>query len=501
MIRRPHIGDLRIVGHYVGVVINGLGGMMAGPLLVALLSREWSVAVDFVIGASACFITGYGLILISRAPRRELSWMQGMLVAGASYLAAMLLAGVPYYLSGHWKSYLDISFDTMSGLTTTGLTLIQDLDHLSNGINMWRHLLSWLGGQGMVVLALSFLVHDAAGAFKMYVSEAKDERLLPNVVHTARAIWFISVLYLVVGTLLLWVIAVNIGMGPWRGFLHALWVYMAGWSTGGFAPQSQNILYYHSGLFELGIILFMVAGSLNFALHYTVWMGKREELLKNIEIVTFTATVALLSLVTFAGLARTGVYASALNIWRKGFFILVSGHTGTGYQTVYGPQFARDWGDLAMLALISAMLFGGSAVSTAGGFKALRIGVLAKSVVMEIKRMLSPESAVIVEKFHYLKALVLEEGAIRQALLIVVFYLIAWGVGTAGYVLGGFPMAESLFESASTVGNVGLSTGITTAAMPAFVKVADIGIMWAGRMEFMAVLAMVGLAWAGVRGK
>ena len=116
---------------------------------------------------------------------------------------------LPYYLSGNYLSYLDCCFDVMSGFTTTGLTLIQDMDHLSNGINMWRHLLTFVGGQGMVVLALTFLVKGTNGAYKMYVGEGKDERLMPNAVSTARYIWLISLIYLVVGTLVLWIAGIT----------------------------------------------------------------------------------------------------------------------------------------------------------------------------------------------------------------------------------------------------------------------------------------------------
>ena len=110
------------------------------------------------------------------------------------------LGALPHYLSGHEGSYLDAMFDVMSGYTTTGLYLLQDLDHISYGLNMWRHLLTYAGGQGIVVIALTFLFKGTAGAYKVYVGEGKDERLLPNVVQTARAIWLVSLTYLVVGT-------------------------------------------------------------------------------------------------------------------------------------------------------------------------------------------------------------------------------------------------------------------------------------------------------------
>ncbi|MHB9145071.1 MAG: TrkH family potassium uptake protein [Symbiobacteriia bacterium] len=501
MIRRPHLEDLRIIGHYTGIIMNGLGLLMLLPLATALVSGEWAVAIDFVISMAVAFIVGYGLLLICHARRHDLTWMQGMVVAALSYLVGMVLAAVPYALSGHWKSFLDASFDTMSGFTTTGLTLVNDLDHLSRGINMWRHLLSYLGGQGMVVLALTFLLHDAAGAFKLYVGEAKDERLLPNVVHTARAIWFISLVYLGVGTLMLWLAGLWIGIQPVSSFYHALWVFMAGWSTGGFAPESQNILYYHSFLYEAVIILFMVVGSFNFGLHYAVWTGRRDEILKNIETIFFALTTTLLAAVTIAGLARSGTYGDAISLFRKGYFMLISGHTGTGYQTVYARQFVHEWGDVAIMALIAAMLFGGSAVSTAGGFKALRIGILVKTVGQEIRRLLAPETAVIVTKYHYMREVVMEDATVRSALLVILFYLITWGLGSMAGMISGYPMRESLFEAASAMGNVGLSTGVTAPAMPAFLKSTYIFVMWAGRMEFMALLALVGFVWAGVRGR
>lgn len=474
---------------------------MIAPLLTSVVFAEWAVAVDFVISIAVAFILGYGLLLVCRPRRHDLTWVQGMVVASFSWLVAMLVGALPYYLSFHYKSFLDAAFDVMSGFTTTGLVLVQDLDHISNGVNMWRHVLTYLGGQGMVVLALTFLVQDAAGAFKMYVGEAKDERLLPNVVHTARAIWYISLIYLAVGTALQAIAGLLIGMQPMRAVLHGLWIFMAGWSTGGFAPMTQNVLYYHSALYEAVTVLFFVAGSFNFGLHYAVWMGKRDEIVRNIEAISFAITSTLLGAVVIAGLQRSGTYAGVAALVRKGYYLLISGHTTTGFQPIYGRQFALEWGDLAMLSVITAMLFGGSAVSTAGGFKGLRIGLIFKALIQEIRRLLSPESAVVVEKFHYMREVVLEDSSVRSALLIVVLYLSMWGLGTAVGVVSGFPLRDALFESASVTGNVGLSAGVTTAGMPALLKATYVFMMWVGRMEFMSVLALMGFLWAGVKGK
>ena len=178
---------------------------MAVPLATALIAAEWAAAVDFVIGMCACLCLGL-LAEIACRTTREPTWTHGLVVAGFSWLAATAVGAIPHWLSGHYGSYLDAMFDLMSGYTTTGLILIQDLDHVSHALNMWRHLLTYAGGQGIVVIALTFLVGSAPGAYPLYVGEGKDERLLPNVVRTARAIWLVSLVYLAVGTPVLWLI-------------------------------------------------------------------------------------------------------------------------------------------------------------------------------------------------------------------------------------------------------------------------------------------------------
>jgi len=498
VVSKPRADDFRLIAYYTGKVTVGVGILMLAPFATALLCGEWSVAVDFAVGLGAALVLGYGLCLLGVC-RREPTWLHGMVTAGFSWLVVMAVAALPYRLSGHYLSYLDCMFDVMSGFTTTGLVLIQDLDHVSIGLNMWRHLLTFVGGQGIIVLALTFLVKDAAGGYKLYVGEGKDERLFPSVFHTAKAIWKISLVYLAVGTAALWISGIAIGLAPGSAFLHGLWVYMAAWSTGGFAPMSQNILYYHSTLYEAVTIVFFVIGSFNFALHHAVWTGNRKEVYRNIETVSFATTLTVLTVVTCYGLMKLGVYPGAVALFRKGFYQLVSGHTTTGFMTIYARQFAREWGDTALLAMIVAMLFGGSACSTAGGFKGLRIGILAKAMVQETRKMLKPASAVFVQRFHYHGERTLGEQQVRSAALIVILYVAIFALATLVGCLCGYPVLDAAFESASVTGNVGLSIGVTVASMPAALKLTYIFNMWAGRLEFMAVLATAGFLVAALR--
>ena len=427
--------------------------------------------------------------------------MQGMIVVSLSWVVAMILGAIPLYLSGHWKSFLDACFDTMSGFATTGLALVQNLDHLSYTHNLWRHLIMFLGGQGIVVIALSFFVRGFSGAFKMYVGEARDEKIMPNVINTSRFIWLVSIVYLILGTLALGITGILNGMKPLNAFFHGACIFMAAFDTGGFSPQSQNILYYHSFAFEVITVILMVLGALNFKLHYHLWMGNRKELIKNIETRTLFMTIIATFSVVAVGLAQTGIYPAAIMLFRKGFYQLISGHTGTGFQTIYAQQFGMDWNQLALVGVIIAMALGGAVCSTTGAIKMLRIGIIFKAFKEDLKRIIMPEKAIIVEKFHHIKEVFLEDRLVRSAFTITLAYIILYGLGTLVGMFYGYPFIEALFESTSAAANVGLSCGITNIAMPAALKVTYILQMWAGRLEFMSVFTILGFLYASIKGK
>ena len=500
MILRPRLEDLKVIGFYLGKIIFGLALTMAVPILIALCFGELNPALDFFISIEISVLLGLLLIKICQT-EQDLNWMQGMVVVSLSWVVAMILGAIPLYLSGHYKLFLDACFETMSGFTTTGLILVQDLDHLSYAHNLWRHLGPFIGGQGIAIIALTFLIKGTSGAFKMYVGEGRDERLLPNVTNTARFIWLISIIYLIIGTVALGIAGICIGMKPINSFFHGACIFMAGFDTAGFAPQSQNILYYHSLIFEVITIVIMIVGSLNFNFHYQLWIGNRKEVFKNIESRTFFISIMLTFFIVAIGLNQLGVYPQAIALFRKGFFQLISAHTTTGYMTVYAQQFISEWGNLALFGLICAMALGGCICSTAGGIKMLRVGVICKVFKEDLKKIIMPERAIVVEKFHHIKEVFLEDKLVRGALTITLAYIILYGLGTLVGMFYGYPFLEALFESTSAAANVGLSCGITDTAMPAMLKVTYILQMWAGRLEFMSVFAILGFLFATIKGK
>lgn len=493
MIRKIDINDFYLIFHNIGQIITVLGLTMIIPLVVALVYVEYSVALDFLIGICCCVIFGF----ITKRKSKDLpapTMFHGMLIAGVSWLFACVFSAIPYYLSGHYFSFLDAIFDLMSGFTTTGLVLIQDMEHLSNGLNMWRHLVTYLGGQGIVVLALTFLIKSTGGAYKTMVGEGKDEVLEPSIRKTSQNIWIISVVSMVLGTTILFVIGRIEGLSFGRSFLDGMWMFMSAWSTGGFAPHSQNVLFYHSYMYEYANALIMIIGSFNFALHYAVWKGSKKELFKNIELKSFIFTSSSLVFLMTVGFALTKTYSTIHELFRRGVFNIISAHTTTGQMTIYPTQMG-NWPQLAFSAACIAMMIGGSAASTAGGFKNIRVGLVLKGISHEIKKLLAPEKAIVTTKYHHIKEHILEQNLVFQAALIILAYIVIYGLGTIMGMICGYPLGTSAFESISAGSNTGLTAGITGASMPAILKASYIIFMWAGRLEFMAIYVFIGTIW------
>ncbi|HTZ11767.1 MAG TPA: potassium transporter TrkG, partial [Candidatus Margulisiibacteriota bacterium] len=307
--------------------------------------------------------------------------------------------------------------------------------------------------------------------------------------------------YLVLGTLSLGITGILNGMKPFNAFFHGVCVFMAAFDTGGFTPQSQNVLYYHSLPYELITIVIMLLGAINFKLHYHIWMGERREIWRNIETATLFITVLATFLITAIGLRQLNVYPGGALLFRKGFYQLISGHTGTGYQTVYPIQFIHDWNDLSLVGVICAMSLGGAVCSTTGAIKMLRVGVVFKALVEDTKRIILPEKAIVVEKFHHIKEVFLEDKQARAALLITLAYLVLYGSGAIMGIFYGYPFLASLFESTSAAANVGLSCGVTNVDMPTGLKLMYIFQMWSGRLEFMSVFTLIGFFVAIARGR
>jgi trk system potassium uptake protein TrkH len=245
----------------------------------------------------------------------------------------------------------------------------------------------------------------------------------------------------------------------------------------------------------------MILGAINFALHYVLWTGNRREAYRNIEIITLLISVVVTLSITAWGIASRAVYAGAVPFFDKVFYQLISGHTGTGYSTIYARQFVNEWGQLGMFGVTLAMAVGGCMCSTTGAIKVLRFGIIYKALRQDIKKLLIPETSVLIQKFHHIKDIILEDKHVRASALILLSYIALYIFGAIVTMFYGYSLSEAAFESVSAAANVGLSCGITSPAMPAALKLTYIFQMWAGRLEFIAILALGGMVLASLKGK
>ena len=500
MLFRPDEQDFRLIGFYAGKVLYGVGVVMLVPAVVALVVGEHNDLLSFVIGASFGILVGQAsqMFLATRAP---LSMSHGLAAVALSWLTAPVFASIPLLLSGHYASYLDAYFEAMSGFATIGLTLVNDLDHLSRSVNLWRHLMQFLGGQGIVVVVLTVFAGGGAQIGTLYSGEGREEKIVPNVIRTARFIWRVALVYGVVGTAVLWAALMLAGLRPSTGLYHAVNLFMSAFDTGGFGVQSPSAAFYRSALVEAVLVVIMVAGAFSFALHYQLWQRRNQELVRNIETRTMAASMLLIFLVMAVGAGRTGTFTDFAPLMRHGFFHVVSAHTTTGLATVPGRLYVTDWGVLAPAMIVTAMAIGGMAGSTAGGIKAIRIGLILKGLRGDIRRVLLPENAVIVETYHSTTVRILRDNQVREAAMMLLLWLVLYLAGGMIGLFYGYDLNLALFESVAAASSGGLSVGLVRPDLEWPLKVVYILQMVTGRLEFIAIFALAGYAFSIVRGR
>lgn len=503
MLIRPGPEDLRVIGASLGRVVAIVGYAMLVPAAVALVRGEWNALSSLVV-ASALAVGIGGAVERTLGSERDPTWTHGMVTVGLGWPLAAAVAAIPLYLSGHTAGFLDALFEAMSGLTTTGLTLTQDLDHLAMSLNLWRHLLQFLGGQAFVIVVLTVFTATSTRSGALFVGELRDSRLLPSTGRSIRFIVTIGLTLVTVGTVALTIAGLTAGLPLHRALHHGFALGLSAVNTGGFAPASTSAAYYHSVAFEAVLIGLMLAGALSYGIHYQLWRGNRRELHQNIEPRTIIATLVVLLGVTYVGLGRSGAFVDAWPMFRRGFFSVVSAHTTTGL-TITDPRvIVTDWGLIMPAALVAAMAIGGMASSPAGGIKALRVGITAKGVAGEVRRVLLPESALVVTTYHQQRRRhILRDGQVRAASTVLLLFLFTYLMGgiVTLFVTDEFDFTSAMFESTSAAANGGLSVGVTSPDAAIAIKLVLLVQMWLGRLEFLAGLSIVGYAVALVRGR
>lgn len=490
MWQRFSLYDVRVIGHYLGTLILFSSIAMLVPLITALACQEFEPAARYLFTAGVTVIIGAALRFLRIEPGR-LNRQQALAVTGFAWIALALIASIPLSLSGHYSTYLDALFDGVSGLTTTGATVILDLDHLSNADNMFRFMMHLLGGLGLIVVALSFGLFGKRAGASLFTSEARSEHVVPNVVQTTQFIARIAVGFIALATVVMSVLFLFKGMEPVRAVLHSLWLSISGFVTGGFTPMSQSILYYHSFSVELVLMFLMILGSISFVLHSEVWRGRLEAFFRDIETVTMVLWLAVMTFVLAASLSASPSFSDLPVLLRRGLFMIISAFSTTGFQNVTTNQLTTVFSSGAFLVLALIMAVGGGAGSTSGGIKFSRVGIIFKSIVSTVKEALAPDSARVVVAYQHVGRRILSPEVVKEAMTVFVLYVITYVIGALVGIAHGYEATQAIFESVAMTSNGGIITGLVAPGMPPSLELFYMFQMWAGRLEFVTLLALI----------
>lgn len=490
MWQRFSLYDLRVIGHYLGTLTQLFAALMAVPFLTALVFQEWEPAERYLLGIGIALVVGTLLQFLRIEPGR-LGRRQALAVTGFAWIVLAFFASVPLFLSGHYATYMDALFDGVSGLTTTGATVALDIDHFSNADNMFRFMMHLVGGLGLIVVALSLGIFGKRSGSSLYTAEGRSEHVVPNVVQTTQLISRITLVIIFIAAVVLTALCISIGMEPVRAVLQSIWLAISAFNTGGFAPMAESVSYYNSIPIEVFLMLLMILGSISFVVHAEVWKGRLQSFFGDIEIRTMLIWLLVMTVVVAASLSASALFSDLPAMIRRGLFMVVSAFSTTGFQNVTTNQLTTVFSSGAFLALALIAAVGGSAGSTAGGVKLHRVGIIFKSIVSTVKEAVSPSSARVVVSYNHLGRRVLSSDAVKEAMTVFVLFVITYSVGALVGIAHGYEASQAIMESVSMTSNGGIITGIVTPGMSPSLEAFYIFQMWAGRLEFVTLLAVL----------
>jgi trk system potassium uptake protein TrkH len=467
---------------FLGVLIYFLGVSMVFPLLVSLWYKEESAGPIFY---SMIIVCCAGLLLFFAArweKGRALSHRDGVAIVTFGWIAAGLAGAVPFMLSGAIPDFTNACFESLSGFTTTGASILSDIESVSRGILMWRSLIQWLGGMGIIVLSIAILPFLGVGGMQLYKAEVPSpvvDKLKPRISDTAKALWKVYILMTMMEILLL----IAGEMPLFEAICHTFTTM----PTGGFSPKNASIAHYGSPYFDAVITVFMILAAINFSLHYKFLKRDWSVFHRDPESRVFLIVVAVFILAVTIDLYRT-LHPSLGTAFRYASFQVASIISTTGYFTA---DFDR-WPAFSQVVLVFCMFLGGMAGSTAGGIKTMRIILLIKHAYNEIFRIIHPHAVTSLK----LGGKVVPSEVMSSIWGFTLLYLSIFVVSTLVIAALGLSPLSSFTAVATCVFNVGPGLG-SVGPTQNFLAVPIVGkwilmfCMLVGRLEIYTVLVLM----------
>jgi len=474
--------NYRKIFAFLGIILMIIGLSMVLPIIWSLYygDSDWPA---FIISSILTFLIGF---IAYKTNKSEGAFhnREALVVVAFSWLFASAFGAIPYVLSGTFTSYADAFFETMSGFTTTGASVLTNIEALPHGILFWRSLTHWLGGMGIVVLLVAILSTIGAGGLQMFRAESPGpvaQKIKPRISQTAKILWYTYLTFTVIETSLLWIS----GMPLFDALCHTFGTL----ATGGFSTKNASIGHYESPFIQWIIIIFMFMSGANFALYYQALRGKSIlAFWENSEFKLYSLIITISIFIITLDITLTSTYDSLLQVVQKASFQVISIITTTGYATADFGQ----WSFLSQSLLVTLMFIGGCSGSTGGSIKIGRILILLKQSILEFRRVIHPKA---IFNLKIDGQPVTNEIVINIAQFFFVYMFITV-ISTIIMSLMGLDLISAFTSVAATLGNVG--PGLAKVGpvenysfIPSIGKYFLALLMLLGRLELYTVLALI----------
>ncbi|MEN8788896.1 MAG: potassium transporter TrkG [Flavobacteriaceae bacterium] len=482
----------RIIFYVLGMLLLFNGGFMILAAIVSGIYQD-GATLDISMAAIVTLMLGVLTMFYTRDHKKELKAREGYIIVTGGWLIMSISGVLPYIFTGSIPSITDAFFETISGYTTTGASILQEIEVLPKGILFWRSLTHWIGGMGIIVLAVAILPLLGIGGMQLFTAESPGpsaDKLHPRITDTAKRLWYIYVGYTVAETILLKLA----GMSFFDAMNHS----MATLSTGGFSTKNASIAYWNNQpLIQYIIIFFMFLAGANFVLSYFAFKGRIQRVLRDEEFKFYSILIFLFTLIASmviyfrADMPLSDYHPMVFGEWesslRHGLFQVVAVSTTTGFVTA---DFT-SWTPFLTVFFFGLMFLGGSAGSTAGGIKVMRHILIIKNGLLEFKRTLHP-NAIIPVRFN---KKTVSEHIVYNIIAFFVLYMLLFIIGASILGFLGLDFVSAVGGAASSLGNVGPALGSLN-PLSNFSQLPDLGKWWcgflmlAGRLELFTVLIL-----------
>ena len=467
----------RFVAYLIGLLLAFESMLLLACCCVSIIYGERDL-MSFIVSFALCLSVSAILLVYGRRRKCAMSRNEGYIVVALSWVFFSVFGMVPYLWGGFIPNITDAFFETMSGFTTTGATILDNIESMPHGILFWRSLTQWIGGLGIVCFTIVLLPGFGASSQMLYLSEATGvthNKLYPKTRVMARYIFMVYILLTAIESALL----MAGGMGLFDALCHS----MTTTATGGFSTKQESIAYWHSPYMEYVVSIFMLLSAINFSLYIVAFKSKWKKLREFVELKWFACSVGLLTLIISAVLFLNNGY-SAEEAFRKSLFQVATCHTSCGFAT----DDYNLWPPFTWMLLIFAMLSGGCTGSTSGGVKNLRLIIIANCIRNQFRQILHPR-AVLPVKVGGL----FDNKLLTTVLVFFAAYLSVAFIGWTLLMAFGVGFTEAMSTVISAMGNVGPGLGsfgpaFSWAALPDAAKWILSSLMLIGRLEIFGFL-------------